>query len=47
MNIDLFLVSNYELVDFSYFLPTFMEQDKLKPPYVAKPTWDEKEEKWK
>lgn len=32
--------SNDGLVDFSHFLPTFMEQDKIKFPYVAKPTWE-------
>lgn len=31
--------TNYGLVNFSHFLPTFMEQDKIKPDYVAKPTW--------
>lgn len=39
--------SQNNLAGFEHFLPTFMEQDKINPPLVSKPTWGEKGEKLK
>ena len=37
LGIDFF--SHNNLTGFEHFLPTFMEQAKINPPFVAKPTW--------